>query len=285
MKFSIITINYNNKYGLEKTIKSVLSQTHAESEFIIVDGGSTDGGRDIIEQYKEHLAWWCSEPDKGVYHAMNKGIDHTTGDYIIFMNSGDVFYDVNVLNNVVSAHPTAAVLYGDWIRWHSNENETFMKAPQKVSLSFFFRGDNICHQAMFVRSDVQKEHKYDENYKILADWDLWQRLSLLGYTFQYLPITICRFDTNSGLSETLHDITKAERKIIRQQYNSVLFQVLQENKTMHYELMGIGSNFRRMFCIRLNHPVYNFFLKLSLSPMFIITKLLFKNENNCHPLP
>lgn len=278
MKFSIITINYNNKIGLEKTILSVLSQNYENYEYIIVDGGSTDGSQEIIEHYKEQISWWCSEPDKGVYNAMNKGIDHATGDYVNFMNSGDVFYDEHVLTNIVTAKPTADVIYGDWMRWYSNSIQTFMKAPQKISLSFFYRGDNICHQAMLVRREVHCEQRYNEVYKILADWDLWQRLYLLSCTFQYLPITICRFDANSGLSETLHGVTKAERKRIRGQYNKFLSEILQENKDMYYELKGMGANFRNMFRLRLKHPLYNFFLKFSLIPIYVITKLFYKDE-------
>ena len=91
MKYSIITINYNHIEGLKRTIDSVISQTSSNYEYIIIDGGSTDGSVNIIKEYKEHLVYWISEKDNGVYHAMNKGVAQAQGDYCIFMNSGDCF--------------------------------------------------------------------------------------------------------------------------------------------------------------------------------------------------
>lgn len=218
MKFTVITVNYNNKKGLEKTIKSVLSQNYENYEYIVVDGGSTDGSREIIEHYKEDFSWWCSEPDKGVYNAMNKGIDHATGDYVIFMNSGDVFYDENVLNNVALANPTADVVYGDWIRWFDNDHQQLMKAPDNATFDFFLSGDNICHQAMFIRLDTHRSNRYDEHYKILADWALWQKLTFNNYVFQYVPYVVCKFDANGGLSEANAKQRDKERKLIRFHY-------------------------------------------------------------------
>ena len=84
MKLSIITINYNNKAGLQRTIDSVICQTCKDFEWIVIDGGSTDGSKQLIEQYQSHFAYWCSEPDNGVYHAMNKGITHAKGEYLLF---------------------------------------------------------------------------------------------------------------------------------------------------------------------------------------------------------
>ena len=100
MKYSIITINYNNRDGLEKTIQSVINQTCQDFEFIIIDGGSTDGSVDIIKKYNDRINYWVSEPDKGIYNAMNKGILQAHGEYLNFMNSGDCFFDNEVLNKV-----------------------------------------------------------------------------------------------------------------------------------------------------------------------------------------
>ena len=100
MKYSIITINYNHIEGLKRTIDSVISQTSSNYEYIIIDGGSTDGSVNIIKEYKEHLVYWISEKDNGVYHAMNKGVAQAQGDYCIFMNSGDCFYSPDVLSSL-----------------------------------------------------------------------------------------------------------------------------------------------------------------------------------------
>lgn len=96
MKLSIITINYNNREGLRKTIESVVAQTTREFEYIVIDGGSTDGSVDVIKEFSDYIDYWVSEPDKGIYNAMNKGVKVAHGDYCQFLNSGDWLYDSNV---------------------------------------------------------------------------------------------------------------------------------------------------------------------------------------------
>lgn len=100
MKLSIITVNLNNRDGLKRTIDSVVSQTFTDYEWIVIDGGSNDGSRELIEHYSDHFAYWCSEPDKGIYNAMNKGIAHAKGEWLQFLNSGDVLYSNNTLASV-----------------------------------------------------------------------------------------------------------------------------------------------------------------------------------------
>lgn len=102
MKLSIITINYNNRDGLQHTIESVINQTSHEFEYIIIDGGSTDGSVDIIKQYTNQIDYWVSEPDRGIYHAMNKGIDIAKGEYCIFMNSGDLFHNTSSIKDSIN---------------------------------------------------------------------------------------------------------------------------------------------------------------------------------------
>ena len=91
MKLSIITVNLNNLEGLKKTYESVVCQTFTDYEWLVIDGGSTDGSREFIEEHQDKFAYWCSEPDKGIYNAMNKGIVRAKGEYLNFMNSGDYF--------------------------------------------------------------------------------------------------------------------------------------------------------------------------------------------------
>ena len=106
MKLSIITINYNNLAGLQKTIESVVSQTFRDFEWIVIDGGSVDGSRELIERYANSFSYWVSEPDKGIYNAMNKGIVVAKGDYLLFLNSGDWLCDEMALERSFSHHPT-----------------------------------------------------------------------------------------------------------------------------------------------------------------------------------
>ena len=118
MKLSIITINYNNLEGLKKTYESVVCQTWTDYEWIIIDGGSTDGSREFIEEHQDKFAYWCSEPDKGVYNAMNKGIAKAQGEYLNFMNSGDRFYDHQTLNEVFSSGFQEDILYGNELQYN-----------------------------------------------------------------------------------------------------------------------------------------------------------------------
>ena len=197
MKFSIITVNYNHCDGLQKTIDSVISQTFKDFEWIVIDGGSTDGSKELIEQYAEHFSYWVSEPDKGVYNAMNKGVSAAQGDYLNFMNSGDAFADNNVLSNVFAEEHFEDILYGDWILQYA-DREIRVSDPNKLNLVNLFK-ECLCHQSMFIKKELLREKGYDETYGIMADWKRWLEAVISGKTGCYLPILICVFDC-SGIS-------------------------------------------------------------------------------------
>jgi glycosyltransferase involved in cell wall biosynthesis len=169
MKLSIITINYNNKAGLQRTIDSVICQTCKDFEWIVIDGGSTDGSKQLIEQYQSHFAYWCSEPDNGVYHAMNKGITHAKGEYLLFLNSGDALYDDNVLQKVDDVHSSADIISGQAVRMDTNE---LLRHYDKNLLMQLYH-DTLNHQATLIKRDLFKDTCYDENLKIVSDWKFW----------------------------------------------------------------------------------------------------------------
>lgn len=199
MRFSIITINYNNLEGFKATYESIISQRYRDWEWIVIDGGSTEGDRDFIEQHQSEMSYWCSEPDRGVYHAMNKGILQAKGDYLIFMNSGDSFYDDEVLAKVATQEHRADVLYGDWVRIYEDGRRMEIKAPDFFSLHFICT-DNVCHQAMFIRNEVMKTSPYDETYRFYADWAKWIELTLRKCTFEHIPFNVCNY-MMGGLSD------------------------------------------------------------------------------------
>lgn len=276
MKFSIITINYNNCEGLQKTINSVISQTFTDYEWIIIDGGSSDGSKELIEKYSSHLAYWCSEPDKGVYNAMNKGIDHAIGEYLSFMNSGDTYNNENTLLDVNKVNITADIAYGDWLRVYP-DHVKYMKAPEKINLSFIYK-NNICHQAMFIKREIHLREKYDERYKIYGDWALWQKMTLENKSFQYLPHTICRFEAGAGLSDTHTKEKEIEEKWTRELYPKQILLLLQENIDLRKELQAFGPRLRAMFSLRQKHVTYNKFFKICLSPAYLLAFILYKKE-------
>lgn len=170
MKLSIITINYNNLEGLKRTYDSVVSQTCQDFEWIIIDGGSTDGSKEFIEEHQDHFAYWCSERDKGIYNAMNKGIGKATGEYLQFLNSGDNLVDDRVVAEFLALGWDEDFIAGD-VRLDGNENNVKIH-PEVDELDFtFFYREAICHQALFIKHNIHMQYGgYDESLHIVSDW-------------------------------------------------------------------------------------------------------------------
>lgn len=196
---SVITINYNNKNGLEETIKSVISQTYSLLEYIIIDGGSTDGSLDVIKKYNDKINYWISESDKGIYNAMNKGIIQAHGEYCIFMNSGDCFYDKDVLRNVFLEIQQADIITG--ITQLKTKPIQFWYPPKEISFKWFHMA-SISHQASFIRTNLLIENPYNENFRIVSDWVFFmQTLIINNCTYKPIQTIICIFDME-GISNT-----------------------------------------------------------------------------------
>ena len=209
MRYSIITINYNNKEGLEDTIKSVINQTSKDFEYIIIDGGSTDGSVDVIKQYADHVNHWVSEKDKGVYNAMNKGTAQAKGEYLVFMNSGDCFHTSNVLSSV--ANYQEDIICGKVLKGNSTIPSGHYKST--ITLVDLMRG-SLPHQAMFIKRELMVKHPYDENYKILSDWKFCiQALVFDNCTFRNSDVVVADYDI-SGISTNSNGLLAKEREII-----------------------------------------------------------------------
>ena len=201
MKLSIITINLNNKTGLQKTINSVISQSYKDFEWIIIDGGSTDGSKELIEKYSAFISYWISEPDKGIFNAMNKGIKIATGDYFQFLNSGDCLYEEDTIKKFIQRNNTEDVIYGDSIVVnYKGEKLHEWKNPDFLKLSYFF-GYGINHQATFIHKRCFEKFLYNENYRLCSDSELFIKLIYHSYTFAKHHAFVAKYD-NSGLSST-----------------------------------------------------------------------------------
>lgn len=199
MKLSIITINLNNKQGLERTINSVLSQTYFDKvEYIIIDGGSTDGSKELIEQHKDKLYYWCSELDKGIYNAMNKGIEAATSDYLLFLNSGDYLKENNVLERTFPYLEYDFVYGNEWKVNERNKSPYEAKYPDKLDESFF-RRTTLPHQSAFIKAELLKENHYSEDYKIISDWIFFIEAFRSGKTYKHMPFIVSVYDC-SGFS-------------------------------------------------------------------------------------
>ena len=211
MKISVITINYNNCDGLRKTIESVVNQTYKSVEYIIIDGGSTDGSLEAIKEYADKIGYWVSEADNGCYHAMNKGIKVATGEYVIFMNSGDYFYSNEIIADFVATNPTEDVLCGDMFLSLGCVNVV----PEKLTFRYLFEG-NLPHQACFIKTAVQKQYPYNENLKIVSDWEFFLKTLILNNgSYRKINKIISFFDFN-GISSSNQELHLKERNFIIQ---------------------------------------------------------------------
>lgn len=266
MKVSIITINRNNLAGLEATRQSIVSQTYKDFEWIVIDGASTEGDREFLEQHADEMTFWCSEADSGVYNAQNKGIFHASGEWMIFMNSGDKFHDEMVLERVFSEPHSADILYGDWIKVCEDGRTEEMHAPRTFSLHGIYK-DNICHQAMFIRSSIMKSSPYDESYKIYADWAKWLEFTLKKCRFEYLPLYVCDFFLG-GMSSDL-DLAKREIELMRQKELSPA--ILETVKPMCLE--GAGELTREVGLLVRQRKTYRRIIRFALFLCGIVKKL------------
>ncbi|MDR0686675.1 MAG: glycosyltransferase [Dysgonamonadaceae bacterium] len=210
MKLSIITVNLNNREGLEKTIKSVASQTFSDFEYIIVDGGSTDGSVQLIKSCSDTISSWISEPDDGIYNAMNKAILTSNGEYCQFLNSGDYLYDKTTLEKIFSHEHTEDILVGNYIEFSENHRKLqkgliwfCQQERRRMSLFDLFHG-KISHQASFIRRRLFNEYGlYDENYRITSDWLFYfKTIGLSGVSHRHIDIPVVFFDMN-GISNSM----------------------------------------------------------------------------------
>lgn len=198
-KVSIITVCYNAVDLIEDTLKSVLNQTYSDIEYIVIDGGSKDGTKDIIKKYESRVARFISEPDKGIYDAMNKGIALSTGEWINFMNAGDVFVNDTVVEDVFShaIQKNVGLIYGNvLVNYPGNEGVVKLLDNLKEGQIQF----SLNHQSTFTKGDFLREVGYDISYKLAADANSFNEIYKKGLEFQYVPVTISCYEAANGVS-------------------------------------------------------------------------------------
>lgn len=212
-KLSIITINFNNRDGLRRTIESVVAQTTRDFEYIVIDGGSTDGSVEVIKEYEEYIDYWVSEPDKGIYNAMNKGVQQAHGEYCQFLNSGDWLYDNQVIETFCNISAEEDIIYGKTRFYNIPHRDQFSEVKDTISfMDFYLSG--IIHQSCFIKTHLCKSYAYDENYKICSDWKFFiQTLILNNCSFKSIENTIVYYNT-TGISATNKELLVYERNHI-----------------------------------------------------------------------
>ncbi len=209
---TIITVVRNAAADLEKTMRSVAGQDYSPVEYIVIDGGSTDGTVEVIKSHAEHVAYWVSEPDKGIYDAMNKGLAKASGEWVNFMNAGDVFFSEKVLTGIfIQDMEDTDVLYGDSIA-HYPAFKAWRKA---MPLEDIWKGMICCHQAMFFRTTLFKNRAYMPGLTFSADYEVVLWLHHSGKNFRYVPKTIAVFDTRGTSNSNMVKSARSNLEILK----------------------------------------------------------------------
>ena len=228
--FSVITVTYNASQWLERTIRSVQEQSYEHIEYLVIDGGSTDGTVQIIQNNSSIISYYVSEPDKGLYDAMNKGLLAAKGDYIWFLNAGDTFYSPETITNIVSAlneQQLPDIIYGETCLTNASGEITGMrrlKAPEKLTWKSFRKGMLVCHQSFVVKREMAPV--YDLTYRLASDVD-WCIRCLQSATIIYNTRTTLSCFLEAGLSTTQRKESLKERyHIMCQHYGKASTQMI-----------------------------------------------------------
>jgi len=215
-KISIITINYNNKIGLAKTFESIQSQTCKEFEYIVIDGGSVDGSFDLIENNKSIINYSISESDTGIFNAMNKGIRVATGDYLLFLNSGDWLYENNSIANIDKLICCSKDIYYGNAIFKFDKIDKIVKYNERISFQFF-NHNNFCHQATFIKRQLFYDiFMYNENLKIVSDWEFFiYAICIKNVSHQYIDVIVSNYDMQGISSKPeFEDLKLKEREFV-----------------------------------------------------------------------
>lgn len=209
MKISVITVNLNDINGLRRTVSSIIEQTYKDYEYIVIDGGSTDGSREYIASI-DKISYWISEPDTGIYNAMNKGLSIAQGEYCIFMNSGDFFYNKDVLEEIAPFLQGKDFYAGQPILV-KNGKLNCIKLPKIITLDFLFVW-SLYHQCTFTKTSLLKKRPYNENYRIVSDWEKFFKEWLLHNASYEVLDKIIAYHHLDGISSTNKALNEKERK-------------------------------------------------------------------------
>ncbi|MBL1407804.1 glycosyltransferase family 2 protein [Sphingobacterium faecale] len=242
MKISIITINLNNRAGLEKTFKSISEQTYQDFEYIVIDGCSNDGSRELIGN-NTRINFWKSEKDSGVYDAMNKGIKEAKGEYLLFLNSGDFLNEITTIENVIPQLKNEDIIYGNLI-FAEKKGAVLYKYPSKLTFNFLFTA-SLGHPATFIKKELfEKYGYYDQHYKIIADWVFFTKVIAKEHVLtRHIDQTITIFDTD-GMSSDPKNQSRIldERKQFLEQEFPLFYNDYIEHVETQYILRRIQSS-------------------------------------------
>lgn len=220
-RLSVVTICRNDRESLRKTLESVRGQRVRNFQYIVIDGGSTDGSVDLIRQNEDIIDFWISEPDTGIYNAMNKGVGYARGEYCQFLNAGDCFADADVTGDVVPLlSGDYDVYYGAVLQARSNGKLKRRRLAREVTLPLLVQwtSGHLQHQGGFTRTSLLRRYPFDESFRIASDYRFWLQAYIEGEsTFCFLDRTIAIFD-GSGISNTEQELSLAERRRAQEEW-------------------------------------------------------------------
>ncbi len=225
-KLSVITIVYNNVKDIERTMLSILNQTYSNIEYIVIDGASNDGTLEIIKQYEHRIAKLISEKDKGIYDAMNKGLALATGDYVLFMNSGDEIYELKTVEKVFATAPNADIYYGETEMYDENWNSLGRRrhqAPEHFTWESFKYGMSISHQAIYIKRSLTEPYNLQYKYSADIDWiiKIAKKASSIVNTHLYVAKYLV-----GGMSKKKHRESLKERFQIFNHYYGLVSNII-----------------------------------------------------------
>lgn len=225
---TVVTVVFNGEKTLEQTIQSVVNQTYDNVEYIVIDGASTDRTLDIIKKYEDRIDYWQSEPDKGIYDAMNKGIGLANGDFLIFLGADDLLFSPNLMKNFSNQELDINFsYYGDA---YFNEHR-FIYDYKFTKMKLCCR--NICHQSIFYCKNTYQNMKFDTKYKIYADWAY--NIESWNNGFKYIPLTICIFSESGSSKNGDKVFVKDKGNLIRKKFGLFFyFRYLLFNKVSRF---------------------------------------------------
>lgn len=219
---SIITINFNNAEGLKRTIESVVKQGYRELEYIIIDGGSTDESLNVIKTHQDNISYWISEPDNGIYNAMNKGIAKATGDYLLFLNGGDYLVDDNIISRHLEVFDNKDFVAFDVMHNIPNVGEKRHSHPEDLHFSFLYN-ETFAHQGVFIKRELfDKVGYYDETLKIVSDWKFFiDAVVRHNASYKRIPeiLSYCVLDGVSATKEGTLIRKKERQAILKEDYS------------------------------------------------------------------
>lgn len=250
MKVSVITVVFNDRCTIEDTISSVINQSFSSLEYICIDGCSTDGTIAFLESNKNYFSNLVIEPDLGIYDAMNKGLNLATGEWVIFMNSGDAFYDSYVLERIFSqenAFSSAGVVYGDFVIRSVVGSRIVTTNLPFFKQDAFLKSKGMCHQSVLVKTVLARRFPFDLQFKVSADFKMLYDIHKIGQAFYYLSGPVCFYNVDNGKSKQNQLLAWKEDAIVTGVSRTFRFKLNYFFIVLKYQIHIALSRFAKTF--------------------------------------